>query len=292
MAKISIIIPHKNTPGLLTRCISSIPKDQQLEVIVVDDDSNEKIVDFNHFPGYDRNNIMTIFTKTGKGAGYVRNIGLQKASGKWVLFADADDFFSKDAFEIMSEYDSCEADIVFFQAKGVMSDDIKKESHRIDYYSSFMNDTDDNRVRYLSNVPWAKLIRRTMIMENNLHFDETNVANDAFFSCQCAIFAKSIIKDKRVVYFCTESPLSLKMKRQSKKDRIIRFHVTMKCNKFLREHRLNKYYNSPVGWYFKSGSIHDWLPLSFLISFIYHYRKRALKDIYWFLKYNRLTIHR
>ena len=36
----SIIIPHKNIPSLLQRCLDSIPKRDDVQIIVVDDNSN------------------------------------------------------------------------------------------------------------------------------------------------------------------------------------------------------------------------------------------------------------
>ena len=49
--KYSVIIPHKNTPELLQRCLASIPKRVDIQVIVVDDNSDLDKVDFYHFPG-------------------------------------------------------------------------------------------------------------------------------------------------------------------------------------------------------------------------------------------------
>ena len=50
----SIIIPHKNTPELLRRCIKSIPQRDDLEIIIVDDNSSKEIVNFDNFPGLNR----------------------------------------------------------------------------------------------------------------------------------------------------------------------------------------------------------------------------------------------
>ena len=90
----TIIIPHKNAPLLLQRCLDSIPFRDDIQIIVVDDDSSSDVVDFMDFPGSSREDVEIIFTKEGKGAGYARNCGLLHARGKWLLFADADDFFS------------------------------------------------------------------------------------------------------------------------------------------------------------------------------------------------------
>ena len=91
----TIIIPHKNTPQLLQRCLDSIPIRVDIQIIIVDDFSDSTIVDFNNFPGSNRLNVEIYLTKEGKGAGYARNVGLTKAKGKWILFADSDDFFNK-----------------------------------------------------------------------------------------------------------------------------------------------------------------------------------------------------
>ena len=89
----SIIIPHYNIPELLQRCLNSIPDLPSFQVIIVDDCSDGKIVDFRYFPGMERENVKCIFLKERHGAGFARNLGLRYACGKWVLFADADDFF-------------------------------------------------------------------------------------------------------------------------------------------------------------------------------------------------------
>lgn len=95
MVNYSIIIPHKNIPDLLQRCLDSISPREDVQVIVVDDNSDLLIVDFEHFPGIDRDDVELIFPKDGKGAGYTRNVGLDHAVGKWLLFVDADDFYTR-----------------------------------------------------------------------------------------------------------------------------------------------------------------------------------------------------
>lgn len=39
MIKYSIIIPHHNVPTLLERCVNSIPQRDDIQIIVVDDNS-------------------------------------------------------------------------------------------------------------------------------------------------------------------------------------------------------------------------------------------------------------
>lgn len=74
----SIIIPHKNIPTLLRRCLDSIPKRNDVQIIVVDDNSDPGMVDFSKFPGLNETNIEVYFTKEGKGAGYAKISVYQK----------------------------------------------------------------------------------------------------------------------------------------------------------------------------------------------------------------------
>ena len=57
MINYSIIIPHKNIPNLLQRCLDSIPNREDVQIIVVDDNSDPNIVDFDKFPGLNRSNV-------------------------------------------------------------------------------------------------------------------------------------------------------------------------------------------------------------------------------------------
>ena len=114
----SIIIPHKNTPQLLERCINSIPERDDVQIIIVDDDSDEEIVDFGKFPGISKKNIKIIFNKASLGAGHARNLALEVTKSKWLLFADADDYYIH-LNTLLDKYAKVEdVDIVYFNCKG------------------------------------------------------------------------------------------------------------------------------------------------------------------------------
>src|SRR5574344_561553 len=286
MIDISIIIHHKNSAEVLTRCLESIPVSDNQEIIIVDDNSNQDAVDFDHFPGKKRRDTKIIYTKEGKGAGYARNVGMGIASGEWVIFADADDYFATDAFDVFDKYTKTDNDLIFFDVRSVMSKNLMTPSRRTDYYQKMMNEPDINMIRYKSNVPWGKMIRRKVITDNNLKFDETLVANDAYFSCILGIKAKKVERDPHIVYYCTENVSSLIMRHQSKSDRITRFKVTIKCDKLLKAHHLQKYYFYPSVWLFRSSKNKDWLPLPYQIQYLAFVKKKAISDAYWFLKYH------
>lgn len=133
MINYSIIIPHKNIPDLLQRCLNSIPRRTDIQIIVVDDNSDPKKVDFEHFPGVGEKCVEVYFTKEGKGAGYARNMGLKYAKGKWLLFADADDYFVDDLLPFFDEYVYSVLDIVFFdvESRDNITNELTNESRNI-----------------------------------------------------------------------------------------------------------------------------------------------------------------
>ena len=123
----SIIIPHKGIPDLLMRCLRSIPVSEDIQVIVVDDNSVGADTYLERYSELSRPYLEFVRTTKGGGAGYARNVGLEHAKGKWLLFADADDFFVEDMHDIISSYVDSEADVIFFKNKAVLSENINIE---------------------------------------------------------------------------------------------------------------------------------------------------------------------
>ncbi|HCE47774.1 MAG TPA: glycosyl transferase family 2, partial [Prevotellaceae bacterium] len=71
----SVIIPHYNSPDLLMRCLASIPDREDIQVIVIDDNSSADVVNFTNFPGKERIYTTLLFNKDNQGAGHARNLG-------------------------------------------------------------------------------------------------------------------------------------------------------------------------------------------------------------------------
>lgn len=213
MINYSIIIPHKNTPELLQYCLDSIPVRDDVQVIVVDDNSDVNIVDFEHFPQWEGKDYEVYPTKEGKGAGYARNIGLEHARGKWILFVDADDFLLSSMGEVFDAEKDTDADIVFFRPKAVMLNDRKAPSKRADFYNRMIDSFFDNgvdielRCRWFS--PCSKLYKLTLIKRNEICFDEIRYSNDNLFSVKTGVCAGKI-EARNQTYLCiTESNHSL-----------------------------------------------------------------------------------
>ena len=182
----SIIIPHKDIPSLLQRCLDSIPSMDDIQVVVVDDNSNSEIVDFEKFPGLNRPNTEVYFDKSGKGAGRARNIGLEHAKGEWVLFADADDVFEPE-FEgiLLSLQNDTKSDVVNFEvtSRNIEDNTSNQEIEKIGYHCNIPKYIKNPHLfKYIVLTPWGKAIRRSLIVDKRIKFDEVPFGNDLLFA--------------------------------------------------------------------------------------------------------------
>ena len=101
---ISIIVPVYNVENYLKRCLDSIIKQSysNLEIILINDgskDNSEKIC----LEYAKKDNRIKYFKKENGGAASARNLGLKKASGKYIGFVDSDDMIHEDMFKVLYE---------------------------------------------------------------------------------------------------------------------------------------------------------------------------------------------
>lgn len=110
--KVSIIIPVYNAAEYIARCLDSIINQtyKDIEILVVNDgstDLSEKII-----TGYKDRRIIYL-KKTNEGVSATRNYALNRITGDYVTFIDADDYVeSKYIEEFVQAINSNSADIV------------------------------------------------------------------------------------------------------------------------------------------------------------------------------------
>lgn len=279
----SIIIPHKNIPKLLQRCLDSIPQRSDIQIIVVDDNSNLENINLPNFPGLHKKGTNVYFTKEGKGAGYARNVGLEHATGKWLLFADADDFFYKDFITKCDAYRDSNYDIIYFNLNSVDSDTLEPSENRLPYLERLLQNNDTENLRYRSAVPYGKMIKHSLVVKNKIKFNEIIVANDVWFSSQVGYFAKNIKTDLNILYCVTARSGSLYY-HMTKERRIIRFNESMRVNQFLYDIGKRQYRTEPL-IYFIPLPFHfkHILPARFLYKYIQ--QENVFRVIYYSAKH-------
>lgn len=211
MINYSFIIPHHNCPKQLNRLLDSIPQREDIEIIVVDDNSDE-----DKKPKVARSDVSVVLIpkEESKGAGHARNIGLDMAKGKWLLFADSDDYYEKDFISNLDEHINSDADIVFFSA--YVNYDIEhpqenQEQNYIElifqnYLESSKTELDIRRAAMAANVPWNKMFKKQFIIDIGAWFEEIPISNDAWFVKYAGSKAAKIEIIKKRLYYYIKYP--------------------------------------------------------------------------------------
>jgi len=207
MKKISIIIPHYNTPVLLRRLLESIPKNKEIEVVIVDDYSNKELGLFdslrNLFNNY--NMIKFIPNDLEKGAGNARNVGLRSSSGKWILFADSDDRFIDGFYESVSDYFDSNYEMVYFNVTSEYLPSLRIGQRHLtlnELNRQYRSNDLQSKVYLQTRMkgPVAKLIRRSFLEDNDIFFNNSKFGNDVVWNAKCVVNSKLIYVDNRVLY--------------------------------------------------------------------------------------------
>lgn len=198
---LSIIVPHKNDIDRLEKLIMSIPQRKYFEIIVVDDHSDniENII-----KRLEKFSMVNLYINNSNtlSAGKARNIGLEKAKGKWIIFADSDDYFLEEFLYAFSKYKNSDFDVIYFQPEFPKNHSVTHISNIFDLY--FQNPTEENKMRVKLNntAPWSKMMRLDYIKAKSIIFEETIKSNDQMFSLKQAIFTKQTeIASERIYHF-------------------------------------------------------------------------------------------
>lgn len=113
---VSIIIPVYNVEKFLRTCLDSIINQtyKNIEVICVNDGSPDNSISIlNEYASRDKRVI--VFDEPNRGVASARNLGIEKATGEWITFSDADDWWELNAFERAVEVaEKHKADVVMY----------------------------------------------------------------------------------------------------------------------------------------------------------------------------------
>lgn len=248
----SIIIPvWRGAIQFLPKMIDSIPDNEGIEIIVVDN-SKEPVkseeIDSTR-------EVSLLHSAPERHAGGSRNDGIAVAKGKWLLFADADDYFSSDAFETFYSKIQSDADIVYTGMGGVYGD-TGEPSQRGQVYAERVHkycigEADESTLRFNFASPCCKMISHDFVEREKLRFDEIRASNDIYFSLTSGYFATKIEAVDKVTYIATINRGSLTKRRDYEVIKA-RYYAALRCNLFKREHDLGGYQASIMYYLFES----------------------------------------
>lgn len=203
MYKISIIVPVFNVEDTLSRAFNSIIKQsigfENLEVILVDDNSTDKSGNIikNYSKEYD--NVKAIFLDENSGfAGKPRNIGIENSTADYLMFLDPDDIFLENACEILYK-NITQNNLEIVSGNYNINKDSKITQNnwdmiKLENNSSIQIKTIKENFNLLLTNPsvWSKIFKKDFVLKENLKFLEGVPAQDLVFVSEALLKANGI----------------------------------------------------------------------------------------------------
>ena len=199
--KFSVIVPVYKVEKYLRDCIDSILNQTftDFELILVDDgspDSCPEICD-----GYAQADArVRVIHQKNMGQAGARNTGLLHATGEYICFVDSDDYLSHNkVLQTLADKTLSKPDIVHYKFKEWFESDGHTAECRFSYNVPITNRTLAeiycdliNRDAYY-NSAWSKIIKRELLVHNNILFERGIVGEDNEWYYHVVMAADSLV---------------------------------------------------------------------------------------------------
>ena len=202
--ELSIIIPVCNVEQYIGPCLESIYRqgldDDVFEVIVVNDGSTDRSMNVVEDVKSRHHNIHVI-TQDNAGPSVSRNVGMEKATGEYVLFVDSDDLLMDNGLSVLlqkaldtsaemvvSDYIRMNDDEITTQSQydAKLTDSLMVEKSGLDYY---VEDYDPAKGSFI----WRILYKRSFLNENHIRLVPGVYYEDIPFLQECFLKARRVI---------------------------------------------------------------------------------------------------
>lgn len=198
--KLTVIIPTFNSEKSIERTISSIQNQtigfENIELIIVDDHSNDSTMEILNKYKNDYSNVKCIFNDENTGTpSNSRNIGIDNASSEYVMFLDDDDIYVDDMCETMyNAIKRFDVDLVLCDYKTIINNQFCDFNLLNKDLSSFIqSDPKENKRIFLDNFVWNKIIKLDFIKKHDLKTPIGYWGEDLIFCIKSYLNTDSVV---------------------------------------------------------------------------------------------------
>ena len=170
---VSVIIPVYNVEEYIEKCLNSVVNQtyKKIEIIIIDDGTQDgagKICD----DYAKKDNRIKVIHQNNRGLSAARNVGIDKAKGKYIAFIDSDDYVNEKYIELLlADIVENNADISVCGYNDVTpAKKLRTGEESCCYLLSKQLDLDI--------VAWNKIYRRDLFIENDIRYPEGRLHED------------------------------------------------------------------------------------------------------------------
>ena len=211
--RFTIVSAVYNVEPYLPEFIASIEAQRfdlrRLEVIVVDDGSNDRSQALLEAWATRRPGLVTVLTKPNGGQGSARNLGLRHATGEWVTFTDPDDMLGRDFFRVADQFASAHPDVELMAGKPLILEDASgriSDAHaRRSQYDGGNRRVDLDLEPNVFASATVSLFRLDSVREQGLRYDQRirpNFEDGHFAACYLLNLPKPVMGVLRDAIYC------------------------------------------------------------------------------------------
>lgn len=204
-SKVTIIIPVYNGADTISRTINSLIAqiyDDWIALVINDgstDETNDILMQYkNRYPSK-----IKVFCQKNIGQAATRNNAVKMATGKYVMFVDADDYLDPDYVETyVKEAEKGDYDCVI---GGFRREDNKGKILKKFAPSSMW-------LMYSHMVPWARIFKRQFLLDNDIEFLNISIGEDSYFNFKmlCATDNIKCIDNMGYVWYVNNDSISFR----------------------------------------------------------------------------------
>lgn len=248
MPLISIIMPVYNAEKYLKKSLGSLTAQtfQNIEIICIDDGSTDNSSNIiSELASKDKR--IVFLTQSNSGPARARNLGLQNAQGKYIMFCDSDDWYEPDMCQVMLNHISA-ADITICNANVIDEHPDTSRTDHVGYYKnkySGIQSINHMLIRQTNVVLWNKIFKKDIIDKYGINFPNEREYDDDCFYLQymSVIFSADFISDNLYNYLRREDSIMGKVCAKKEKSIFDRLYVAKYYYDFICRHNLKQRYN-------------------------------------------------
>lgn len=195
------------------------------------------------------NNLILIESKVNEGACRSRDKGLEIAKGEYIFVIDSDDYVAIDALEIIyNKAKEVNADIAIgymgyfypgetrLRAMHYMG---RNKTHIPTYPILDVTNSFINLFEISTNTQCCKMVRRSMILENDIKNDGYRISTDMVFSFRAMMAAERVVYiDDELYYYRQAREGSISLGRRKKKS--VTVDIIRNLHMFLQTHHYSE----------------------------------------------------
>lgn len=230
--QVSIIVPVYNVENYIERCLNSLVNQtfKDIEIITINDGSTDKSLEL--LNKYAKEDIrISVIDLGDEGVSYCRNLGIEKANGKYIMFVDSDDWIDSSMVEVMyKKAEENKLDLVMCSYIREFKDHSKEKIFNLPQEIIYKDNEVKNELlrklvgpikEELSNpemldalgTVWGKLYRADILKENKIKFvdlKEIGSAEDTLFNIFTFNYLKKLMfLNKSMYHYWRDNPKSV-----------------------------------------------------------------------------------